>query len=1234
MNRATAKRIDDSSLPPLEGEGAINPLAPGAVGIAHIGPDGTILRCNRQFADMLGYTPKELAGMHMDSVTDTDDIEPQTMLFQEVVAGKRRSFQMKKRYVHKDGKIVWAILTVGFLREADGRGGHFVAINNDVTEKQITSEALAESEARFRATFENAAVGMALVGTDGSWLRVNQRVCDIVGYEPQELMQLTFQDITHPDDLDIDLGLLQETIEGKRDSYSMDKRYLRKDGSLVWVKLTVGCVRNGAGEVDYFISVIEDITAEKRKDEALHRSEGRFRAAFENAAIGMVQVNLDGKWLNMNRYIYKMFGYSEDDPWEPTYQNVTHPDDLHIGLEEVKEMIAGTRDSVQVEKRFLRKDGGVVYANLSASCVRNSEGKVDYAISVIEDITEKRQIHRDLAVSESRFMAVQQTMPDGFMMFRSIRNKDGGLEDFYCEYGNPAAQKILAIGPEEIPGYKMLERDANSVELGLFDLYRGVVETGETAQGELKFPFRNGDIRWFRYSVVKVNDGFAVAFSDVSDTKVAELQLRESEERFRAAQQTTPDGFLMFSAVYDDDGEIADFVCEYANPAAHIIADREGREMVGNTMLTNTPATKDHPVFQAYSRVVETGEPLEAEMLFPITDEGKWLRVAAVKIEKGVAVTFSDITERKKSELKLKESEERFRAAQQTTPDGFMMFRTIYDDDDNVVDFMCEYENPAAAAIIDRGGEVLVGKTILNDAPPDMKIPLFETYRTLVANDEPLDTEMFFPVTKGGIWLRIAAVKIEKGFAVTYSDITARKESELKLKESESRLRAFHQTAPDGFTIFRSIRNSAGAITDFRFVYANPAAQKASGMSEEELYQTTMLAEGPALKPAGVFEKYIDVVESGKPWQGEFFYPGERRPAWYDVTAAKVDDGIAISYKDISNQKEAEVKLREQEERNRDILDNLISFVTLLTPDGIIIDVNAAALATAKLTASDVVGKHFWDTYWWSHDADAREELRRCVLQAAKGERVRHDTTVRILGDERIAVANLLAPVLDKDGVVTSVVASGFDISDRKKAEQHREMLVGELSHRVKNSLATVQTIASHSLREASDLESFRETFVGRLMAISKCHDLLIETTRNAADISQLVRDQVLPYAQGGIDRQVTMSGPPLMLGPEAAHTFGLILHELATNAAKYGALSTEQGRLDISWKRGSHLQQRDAILTWVERGGPPVEPPKRRGFGSVLIEQSLSHALGGEANIEYRPEGLWAQFRFRKRGQ
>ena len=844
----------------------------------------------------------------------------------------------------------------------------------DVQEQDI---ALRESEERFRSTFENAAVGIAHVAPDGSWLRVNQRVCEILGYTPEELLQITFQDITHPDDLEVDLDLLQETLDGKRDTFQLDKRYFRKDGSTVWVHLTVGCVRNGAGEVDYFISVLQDITEQKR-------------------------------------------------------------------------------------------------------------------------------MHRALAASEARFRAAQQTTPDGFMMFSSVRSEDGRIVDFLCEYANPAAARQARMTPEELAGKQMLKTAPVNLTAGLFDVYCAVVETGQTVQDEIEVPVRGGGTCWFRYSAVKMNDGFAVSFTDITDRKRAELCLQHSEARFRAVQQTTPDGFMMFGALRDSEGRIEDFVCEYGNPASARLLLMDPADVPGHHMLKVKPSNKDIGLFDIYCDLVENGRTVQSELKYPLSNgETGWFRYSAVKIDDGFAVSFSDITDRKQAELSLRESEARFRAVQQTSPDGFIIFRSVRDRDGRITDFVIDYINPAAELTIDDKAVNVVGMTMRSRMPSHIHI--------------------------------------------------------------------------------------------------------------------------------GMFDRYVQVVETGEPWQGETIYPRAFGDQWYRATAAKVGDGFAVSFADITDAKKAEGLLRESDERLRSILNNIVAFVGLLSPEGILLEVNEPSLISGGVERSDVVGKPFWETYWWSHDADLREQLRRWALQAAKGGRVREDVNIRTAGDNRMTIDFQLAPIFDEAGAVTHVVTSGYDISDRKKAEQHREMLVRELSHRVKNSLATVQTIASHTLRDAQDLEAFREAFTGRLMAISKCHDLLVDATRRDADISQLVRDQVLPYARSATS-QVRMSGPPLLLGAEASHTFGLVLHELATNAAKYGALSTEDGHLDISWKRATDRGRLEAIVEWKESGGPPVSPPRRRGFGSVLIEQSLVYSLGGEARIEYRPDGLWARFRFRKK--
>ena len=144
----------------------------------------------------------------------------------------------------------------------DGRLG-VVCNFYDLSERERYQSELRKSEARFRAAFENAAVGIAHVGTDGSWLQVNQRLCDILGYPEEELCKLTFQDITHPDDLDKDLHLLNDVLRCKIEEYDMEKRYFRKDGAIVWANLTVSCIRLDSGKVDNFIAVIEDITIQK-----------------------------------------------------------------------------------------------------------------------------------------------------------------------------------------------------------------------------------------------------------------------------------------------------------------------------------------------------------------------------------------------------------------------------------------------------------------------------------------------------------------------------------------------------------------------------------------------------------------------------------------------------------------------------------------------------------------------------------------------------------------------------------------------------------------------------------------------------------------------------------------------------------------------------------------------------------------------------------------------------------
>jgi two-component sensor histidine kinase/PAS domain-containing protein len=196
-----------------------------------------------------------------------------------------------------------------------------------------------------------------------------------------------------------------------------------------------------------------------------------------------------------------------------------------------------------------------------------------------------------------------------------------------------------------------------------------------------------------------------------------------------------------------------------------------------------------------------------------------------------------------------------------------------------------------------------------------------------------------------------------------------------------------------------------------------------------------------------------------------------------------------------------------------------------------------------------------------------------------------------------------------------AIAGASRDLSERKQAEEFQRLLTNELNHRVKNTLATVQSIVNQTLRGASDIDSARRDANARIVSLAGAHDLLTDRSWSGADVAALVARAVAPFAAD----QINIDGPSLDVSPSQALALSLALHELATNAAKYGALSLAEGRVELRWK----VQDNQLKLTWQESGGPRVLPPSRRGFGSRLIENALSRDLNGGSRLEFAPEGL-----------
>jgi two-component sensor histidine kinase len=202
------------------------------------------------------------------------------------------------------------------------------------------------------------------------------------------------------------------------------------------------------------------------------------------------------------------------------------------------------------------------------------------------------------------------------------------------------------------------------------------------------------------------------------------------------------------------------------------------------------------------------------------------------------------------------------------------------------------------------------------------------------------------------------------------------------------------------------------------------------------------------------------------------------------------------------------------------------------------------------------------------------------------------------------------------------LIITARDVSERQRAREADELLLREMEHRVKNLLATVQALARQTLCASPTPEIFAESFTERLAALSRVQALLIRSRWRGAALHDLVGEELSPY-RSEERGNAAIKGDALFLDPEPALALSLALHELATNAAKHGALSVPEGRVEVSWGMEDKGVERHLLVDWAEHGGPEVQEPERRGFGSALLEQGIIFTLGGTVDLRFPPEGV-----------
>lgn len=338
-----------------------------------------------------------------------------------------------------------------------------------------------------------------------------------------------------------------------------------------------------------------------------------------------------------------------------------------------------------------------------------------------------------------------------------------------------------------------------------------------------------------------------------------------------------------------------------------------------------------------------------------------------------------------------------------------------------------------------------------------------------------------------------------------------------------------------------------------------------------------------------------------------------------ELTISPVRDEARLVFvgflRDVSASKKAESQIRESEERFSKAFNAAAHPMSITTlKDGRYVDINAAGLAASGLALDQVIGRTVRDLGFYN-DAESYKKIRK--LLATEGRFTNLETTLK--GPRGPRTYLLSGALVDLHGE-SCLLTSAVDITERKQAEDHVQFLMRELNHRANNLLTVVQAL-THQTANTADAKAFAERLSQRLVSLAASNNLLVSGKWQGVDMAELIASQLSPFADPG--ERIALDGPEARLTPAAAQAIGMALHELATNAAKYGALSRDGGRISIRWFADAGEGTPTFTMTWSERDGPAVAAPTRVGFGRSVVERMIAGALNGKASLDFAPDGV-----------
>lgn len=645
---------------------------PGVVIAFRERPDGSICfpYASPDIEDIYGLTAESLVNDGSFAGERWHE-EDRTQILEKIAISKQHMARWHDefRVVNPQKGEIWVEGWSMPKRDPDG-GVTWYGVLTDITSRKKSEAELLERAHLYHSVFENAAIGIARVALDGKWLDINQKLLDILGYSREELLQKTFQDITYSEDIYADMQLLEETLHGARNGYTMQKRYYHKDKSIIWARLTVALHRNDTGEPLYFISVIEDITEQKRVEEALLQSENNLKQIIENLSEGLIIADEAGNLLHWNPVALQIHGFTDIEECRQIGKNFTSVFEFSyingkvIPYEQwpIRRLIRNEQvKDLELQVRHLEKDWVRIFSFGGGSFSDLYDNKV-FFLSV-NDITEKTfneqailELNRELHLNERRFRGMIEYGSD----FIAVLNAD-----MEVSYKSPSWLRTFEWNAKgQILQFDLLHPDDQISVKKTLDQVAKI--PGASMDVAIRILDRKGEYHFMEGHLTNLLDdeavnGVVVNLRDVSAKKKAEEKLKASEEQFRALIENSKDVFIISTSHN---------LLFVSQSIKHVLgyAPEEYEKLSPDYLIY----PDDQPL--RWDELKKPGDSIE--LLFRERHKDgswRWMEGIAINLEhiqgiNGVLFTLRDITERKESEKKLVQSEKIYKTIASTIP--------------------------------------------------------------------------------------------------------------------------------------------------------------------------------------------------------------------------------------------------------------------------------------------------------------------------------------------------------------------------------------------------------------------------------------------------------------------------------------------------------------------------------------------------------------------------------------